>query len=811
MIVSQIRAPGSAASAHTPPRLTAMLRIRTFCFAGALAAPALALQGEPQLPFQRVATFPIFQNGDVDDETVAEIVDATEDGNTLVYTDSELEKLGFVDITDPTNPAPAGTVDLPGEPTAVAVRGNFALVGVNTSPDFVNPSGELVIIDITARTIVRSIDLGGQPDSVAVSPDGQYAAIAIENERDEDLGSGEPPQLPAGFLVIADLIGNNPADWGTRNVDLTGIAPLFPDDPEPEFVDINRFNLAVVTLQENNHIAIVSLALGEILTSFSAGTVDLVDVDVNEERLIDQTATLEAVPREPDAVTWVGDFGLATADEGDLSGGSRGFTNWTAFGSTLYEAGSSLEHLCASVGHYPEKRSGNKGNEPEGVEYARFPGGQRFLFVGSERAGLVSVYRLQGSGLLGIANPVLAQVLPTGVAPEGLKAIPQRNLFVVACELDAREDKTRASIMIYQRNGSGDYPSIASVERDAQNGVPIPWGALGALAVSPTDDTTVFAAHDSFYGRNHILELDTDAPGPGVDATIVREWQIEDTSGLLRFGLERQAAVLPGTDDFDIDALVNADGTVNVDIEGLTFAEDGVSFWAATEGAGNLAAGVSDPDERPFESPNFLLRLAPAANNTLEITSVVGLPASVTRNQLRFGFEGVSIDPNTGDVFVCFQRAWQAAGDPADRARIGKFSASTRRWSFAYYPLETPTSPNGGWTGLSEIVTLANGHLALLERDNQGGPDAAIKRIYTVDPNSASFVEDGAGTPPTLAKTLAFDLITSGAAAQWNGLVFEKFEGMAVLSSGDVLIVNDNDGVDDNSGETRLMTLPAIF
>jgi len=44
--------------------------------------------------------------------------------------------------------------------------------------------------DIASKTIVRAIPLAGQPDSVAVSPAGDYAAIVIENERDEDLGDG---------------------------------------------------------------------------------------------------------------------------------------------------------------------------------------------------------------------------------------------------------------------------------------------------------------------------------------------------------------------------------------------------------------------------------------------------------------------------------------------------------------------------------------------------------------------------------------------------------------------------------------------
>jgi hypothetical protein len=45
-------------------------------------------------------------------------------------------------------------------------------------------------------------------------------------------------------------------------VSLTGIADRFSEDPEPEFVSINKDNIAAVTLQENNHIVLVSLQSG---------------------------------------------------------------------------------------------------------------------------------------------------------------------------------------------------------------------------------------------------------------------------------------------------------------------------------------------------------------------------------------------------------------------------------------------------------------------------------------------------------------------------------------------------------------------
>ena len=143
-----------------------------------------AAKGEPHYrpgSFQRIATFPVSLNTDVEEETVAEIVAATRDGKLLVYTDSETENIGFVDICNPYKPLPDGVIKVDGEPTSVAVLDRyfrkFALAAVNTSKSFTDPSGKLQVINIRTRQIVCSIDLGGQPDSIAVSPDGRYAAI----------------------------------------------------------------------------------------------------------------------------------------------------------------------------------------------------------------------------------------------------------------------------------------------------------------------------------------------------------------------------------------------------------------------------------------------------------------------------------------------------------------------------------------------------------------------------------------------------------------------------------------------------------
>lgn len=786
--------------------------------AGAGAAQGVRAEASTGIPgpFRRVASFPVFLNTSEDERSVAEIVAAADGGNLLVYTDGATGSIGFIDVTWPADPQPAGVVPVAGEPTSVAVKGRYALACVNTSPDFVNTSGELVVIDVFTRQVVRTLQLGGQPDAIAVSPSGRYAAIAIENERDEDLGNGEPPQAPPGFVVIVDLIGP-PALWSTRTVDLVGVPDLYPEDPEPEFVDISAANVAAVTLQENNHVVLIRLADGAILADFPAGSADLDGIDADEDDLIRQDASLDDVPREPDAVAWLSPLSFATADEGDLFGGSRGFTTWAPWGSTLFEAGNSVERLVARLGHYPESRSENKGSEPEAVEYGRY-GPRRYLFVGTERSNLVLVYELLPGPFFGPSFPILRQALPTGVGPEGLLAIPERDLFVVACEEDERGDKYRSTIVIYERGGEGNYPTIVSEDREDSD-APIPWAALSGLAVDRADDGRLFAVHDGYYRESRIFAIDRSSR----PARITDEIVLHDSGDTLRDALNALKAQLPGTDDFDPDALVNPDGTVNLDLEGIAVEFDDGRYWLASEGAGNLVNGVSDPDDRPFESPNLLIEyldspgFPPFVPPFDVIGRVVTLPVELTRQQLRFGFEGIAVTghPAAGEVFdvwVCFQRAWQDAGDPAGHARIGRYNLFSQAWTFAYYPLDAATSPNGGWVGLSELTHLGGDRFAVVERDDQGGTDARVKRLYEFSVTGVDFQpNDQAPAFPVLQKTLVLDLLAADTYGPTGGPVPEKLEGLGVLSDGTAVIVNDNDGVEDNSGETQLLEIESLF
>lgn len=718
--------------------------------------------------FNRIATFPVYLNTDVELETVAEIVDASKDGKTLIYTDSQTGKLGFVDIKHPKNPQPLGAIEVGGEPTSVAVAGEYALVAVNTSPNFLAPGGHLHVVDIKTRMIVATHILGGQPDSIAVSPDEKYAAVVIENERDEDLGNGEPPQAPSGLLQIVDLLGT-PADWSTRDVNLDGLADLFSNDAEPEYVDINQDNIAVISMQENNHIVLVDLATGTIINDFTAGDVDLFQIDTKEETpaLISLTDTLPRVPREPDGVAWMGNELFATADEGDLFGGSRGFSIFDIHGNVVFSSGNTLEHEVVRLGHYPDSRSEDKGNEPENVEYAEF-GNQRFLFVASERSSVIFVYQVNGRH----HKLKFMQALPTGVGPEGIKAIPDRNLLVAASEEDARSDKIRSAITIYELNkNKTKYPTIISADRD--DGTPIPWGALSGLAMHPQRDKKLYTVHDSYYQQSRIYAMNVRKR----PAVITEEIVLKDNNGQ----------------------------TVNLDAEGIAVNNDG-NFWIASEGAGS----VDDP-ERPITSQNTVVHAA--ADGT--ILETVSLPEAVNAKQRRFGFEGVaSVMENGNEVlYVAFQRPW--VGDPESnnvddggKTRIGRYDHSNGEWTFAYYPLDLRESPNGGWVGLSEITALEDNRFAVIERDDQANTDARIKRVYAFSVADVIFRPEGEAFD-TLNKTLIRDVLPDLEKA--NGVVLEKIEGLAVTRSGDMLFVNDNDGVDNSNGETQLIRIKNAF
>lgn len=692
--------------------------------------------------FNRVASFPVALNAPEAEASSSEIITASEDGMLLVYSDSPGGGIGFVDIADASAPKPAGYLALDGEPTSVTIIGERAYVGVNTSESYTAPSGKLVVVDIAGRSIVAEHDLGGQPDSVARNAAGTLLAIAIENERDEDLGDGGLPQMPAGFLVIFDV-----ASATLRTVDVTGLAEVGAEDPEPEFVDFNGNDEIALTLQENNHVAIIDGRSGAVVSHFSAGTTSIDDIDTRKDGVLRFDGALNDVPREPDAVKWLDDDRLVIANEGDWKGGSRGFSILSRTGEVLFDSGNELDTYAARLGHYPEFRN-KKGVEPEGLEVASF-GEDRYIFVAEERASLVAVYKDTG------AEPEFVQALPSGISPEGLVAIPGRNLLATANEVDLREDGGIGShVMVYElADGAASYPQLIADLDEA--GRPLGWAALSGAVADAERPGFLYAVSDSAFAEAAIYEIDATA----MPARIVNK----------------------------ITVTRNGHPAQKLDLEGITLDGEG-GFWLGSEGNSDKLV------------PHALYRV----NAEGAIVSEVAFPATLLAGETRFGTEGVAA-VGSGEaltLWVAIQREWK--DDEKGLVKLLSYTPVTKSWAAVHYPLDA--APEGGWVGLSEI-TVHGDYAYVIERDNQIGEKAGLKAIYRVKLADLVGAELG-GALPVVSKELVRDLIPDLAANK--GYVVDKVESLAIAPSGKAYVITDNDGVDDSSGETFFWSIDAL-
>ncbi|MCB2121820.1 MAG: esterase-like activity of phytase family protein, partial [Rhodobacteraceae bacterium] len=428
---------------------------------------------------------------------------------------------------------------------------------------------------------------------------------------------------------------------------------------------------------------------------------------------------------------------------GDYEGGSRGWTIFNRDGSVLYDSGLDFERAVAQIGHYPDKRSDAKGIEPESIEVATFDG-TPMVFVASERGSVIGVYDVTDP-----AAPVLTQILPSGVSPEGMVAIPGRNLLASANEVDLIEDGgVRAHVMVYERQDApAAYPMITSQGAAEFIG----WGALSGLVADAERPGVLFAVNDSFFGfQPTIFTIDaTQEPARIVSALPVT-----------RGGMPAQ----------------------KLDMEGITLDGKG-GFWVASEGRSDQLV------------PHALYNV----NAKGAIKKEVALPPELAAHEIRFGFEGIT---RVGDVlWMPVQREWK--DDAAGEVKLVAYDTAENVWTAVRYPLD----PKGeGWIGLSEIT--ANGDwFYIVERDNQIGDAARVKRLYRV-PAAQMVGAPLGGDLPLVEKELVRDFLPDLMAL--NGYAAEKIEGFAIDAAGEGWVVTDNDGVDDSSGETLFWSIGMV-
>lgn len=143
----------------------------------------------------------------------------------------------------------------------------------------------------------------------------------------------------------------------------------------------------------------------------------------------------------------VADMGDTDGD-GDLdemvSFGGRSFSIWNGnTGKIVFDSKNDVDKKTHELGTYDDKRSDDKGSEPEAVVAAKM-GNQNIIFVGLERSDAFMVYDATNP-----TSPQYLQTVKTGDAPEGLLFIPasksptKRSLLVISSEGDG-------TVKIYQ-------------------------------------------------------------------------------------------------------------------------------------------------------------------------------------------------------------------------------------------------------------------------------------------------------------------------------------------------------------------------
>jgi predicted extracellular nuclease len=374
----------------------------------------------------------------------AEIVSAR--GNRALVTNAGDGSIDILDITDILSPTLVQRIKMPElaglNSVAIHPTKDFFLAVVGTSKPAAAPvNGKVLAFRLSDGALLAQADVGIQPDSIGISPDGNTALVANEAEAPAQNDNGGP-----GSISRIDLSAFDPATSTSLTVVQIAL-PSFAGQPgfstgrtddigriaidntpatlEPESVTFAPDNtFALITLQENTGVVKLNLSDNSIVAFGLGQTSHLADLTV--DGVYNPVQPLTAF-REPDGVAVIDIAGVryfVTADEGDTrnsagSNGVRGSRTVSVFdattGALVADTGNQLDAISALFGRYPDGRSNRGGSEPEVLDATVFAG-KVIVAVGLERANAVALVDVTTP-----AAPRAFALIPSGLAPEGVK------------------------------------------------------------------------------------------------------------------------------------------------------------------------------------------------------------------------------------------------------------------------------------------------------------------------------------------------------------------------------------------------------
>lgn len=316
-----------------------------------------------------------------------------------------------------------------------------------------------------------------------------------------------------------------------------------------------------------------------------------------------------------------------------------------------------------------------------------------------------------------------------------------------------------------------------------------------------------------------IYRFETSPDGGYVLADVIR---IKDRAGVGITGIPNPLTVT------DTEAAYTRTGSAlafdpgGLDPEGLVRLADG-SFWLAEEYAPSLV--------HVRATGEVIERVLPAGLETdLQAASYdlrSALPAIVAKRKLNRGFESLAISPQEDFLYFIVESALANPDSDAHKrsrnVRLFKMALASGEIVGEYlYRLDAPETFAGADkktpqsdVKINELAALATDRLLVVEGIGM------TKRLYRIDlavagqTNIAGSVWDLPETLPSLEQIE--DPVTSGvvpltkvlaldAGVELPGVLPKKIEGLAILDSNTLLLVNDNDFGIEGDG-TRFVTL----
>jgi len=274
------------------------------------------------------------------DESAAEISAYDAKTARVFVTNFNDNSIDVLDISNPTAPTFIFAIDLNpygAGPNSVAVKRGVVAVAVEADPK--QDPGFVVFFD-TDGNLLNQVTVGSLPDMLTFSPNGKFLVVANEGEPNDEYT--EDPEGTISIIRMRRNIGKI-SDADIRTADFTqfndeidslrdsGIRIFGPgatvaQDLEPEYLTVTKDSRkAVVTLQENNALAIVDLKKAQVTDLLPLGTKDhSLEANALDASNRDDAINITTWPAKgmymPDAIASYkvsGNTYIVTANEGD--------------------------------------------------------------------------------------------------------------------------------------------------------------------------------------------------------------------------------------------------------------------------------------------------------------------------------------------------------------------------------------------------------------------------------------------------------------------------------------------------------------